>query len=1100
MGALAVYLLSRVGTAKSAALIHLAGSSSRVQRLAMILGGLDPGLPVIVLPAWDCLPYDRAAPSRSVMGLRMAAFRALTEAPGGPCILLATPDALLQRIPPRAVWWQQHVILSMGDSIDTDKIGPLLMQKGYFLDDRVDEPGEFAVRGRVIDIFPSAADAPVRLEHDSGRVVSIRGFDPVSQRSSREMERVILQPASELAIPKKGDPTIDERGARSADGPLGAIEHRLPDFYPDMETLFDHLEQAPLVLEREAEKRVDSFLAQVADAYASRKALVSVGGGKTHPPPKPERLYLTKSEWQAQLAARQVLRLSESRSSSAVVPRFATSRNAAREFAAYLEDRLDAGHQIVLTAASARDLLILMRRAERATGDAPKRVDAWSDIGKGMPKLLALEVPIDQGFVLDHPMVTVIAAPDLLGSRAESPATMEVAVSPALSLAEPEFRLGDVAVHIEHGLGIIEGIETIAAAGTDPCDAICLRYADDAKLIVPVDEIGKIWRYGSEPESVSLDRLEGNSWEKRRGKVLAEIDRTAAELVALAKARQEAVAPVLAPKQPEYERVISRFPFDLTRDQADAVECVLKDLASGRPMDRVVCGDVGFGKTEVAIRAAAAVAGNGKQVALIAPTTVLVRQHLRNFQRRFAGTDVEIVQLSRLMTPVEARQAKQRLASGDAQIVIGTQALLGKGVRFADLGLLIVDEEQRFGAKQKAKIRSFAAGLHVLTLTATPIPRTLQSALIGLQDLSVIATPPARRQPIHTFLTPFDPTTVRAALRRERQRGGQSFFVCPRIEDIEPMAERLATLVPELDILPAHGKMPAEALDDVMIRFAEGDGDILLATNIIENGLDLPQANTMLIWHAHRFGLAQLHQLRGRVGRSARRAVAYLLTDPDAKLPRATEKRLRTLESLDRLGAGFAISARDLDLRGAGDLIGEEQAGHVKLIGLELYQHLLRRALAAARGDKLEDEWSPDVNLGITGRIPEDYVGEPEVKLNIYARLDRLDSEDAIQEFTAEIEDRFGPLPPEVEQLIQMRGITAYCRNHDIARLDGGPQAIAVTFRARKFASTRLQSLVDSSAGRLRWHNERLLLSKPSQTPEERLKRVWELFEVLPDE
>jgi transcription-repair coupling factor (superfamily II helicase) len=536
---------------------------------------------------------------------------------------------------------------------------------------------------------------------------------------------------------------------------------------------------------------------------------------------------------------------------------------------------------------------------------------------------------------------------------------------------------------------------------------------------------------------------------------------------------------------------VARFPFSETSDQLRAIEDVLDDLASGHPMDRLVCGDVGFGKTEVALRAAAAAALSGRQVAVIAPTTVLARQHVRSFQRRFAGFGIEVAHLSRLVTAAEARHVKKGLADGSVRIVIGTHALAAKGVTFKDLGLVIIDEEQRFGAAHKAKLRAMASGGHVLTLTATPIPRTLQAALVGLQELSVIATPPSRRQPIRTFLTVFDPATLRQALMRERRRRGQSFVVCSRVEDIEPMREKLARIVPELKIVVAHGQMPPAETDDVMVRFADGEGDVLLATNIIESGLDVPRANTMLVWRADRFGLSQLHQLRGRVGRGRVRGTAYLLTEPGQELPKATEKRLRTLEALDRLGAGFAISAQDLDQRGAGTLLGEEQAGHIKLIGADLYQHMLKRAL---RGQTYEDERTPEFNIGLTGSIPVDYVNEPEVRINLYARLARMDPSEAIDDLEEEIEDRFGPIPEALKNLLVLTGMRQLCHRLGIARIDAGPQAIALTFRPGAAERLPLEDVIGSSQGEIRWSGERLVFAASDEDPERRQRRILDLL------
>jgi transcription-repair coupling factor (superfamily II helicase) len=481
-------------------------------------------------------------------------------------------------------------------------------------------------------------------------------------------------------------------------------------------------------------------------------------------------------------------------------------------------------------------------------------------------------------------------------------------------------------------------------------------------------------------------------------------------------------------------------------------------------------------------------------VAVVAPTTVLARQHLRTFQRRFAGLNIEVAHLSRLVTPAEVRTVKKGLADGSIRIVVGTHAIAGKGIAFKDLGLVVIDEEQRFGAAHKAKLRDLMKDGHVLTLTATPIPRTLQSALVGLQDISIIATPPARRQPIRTFLTSFDPASVREALMREKRRAGQSFVVCSRIEDIGPMQERLKKLVPELEMIVVHGQMPPAEADEAMVRFADGEGDVLLATNIIESGLDVPRANTMLVWRADRFGLAQLHQLRGRVGRGRIRGAAYLLTEPDQVLPTATEKRLRTLEALDRLGAGFAISAQDLDQRGAGSLLGEEQAGHVKLIGTDLYQFVLQHAL---RDESIEDLWSPELNLGLAGRIPEDYVGDPETRINLYARIARLDPVESVDDLKAEIEDRFGALPQPVQNLAHLTELKQLCLRLGVARIDAGPQAIALSFRLGAAERLPIDQAIKAYEDDLRWSGDRLILARSIEQAEERLKPILNLLSSL---
>jgi transcription-repair coupling factor (superfamily II helicase) len=731
-------------------------------------------------------------------------------------------------------------------------------------------------------------------------------------------------------------------------------------------------------------------------------------------------------------------------------PRFVTQANPDRAFATFLRGAVEEGRRVVLAAAGEDTLKRLVRRAERSLGRAAERAADWAavlDAPQGA--LLAMRLELPGGFVSDG--VTVVAAADLFGSD-RGPAETGVPLE-AATLLESELRQGDVVVHLDYGLGVLGGLESVPAGDGGAGEAVRLTYKDDAKLLVPAGDLDRVWRYGSDPDAVTLDRLDGDAWQTRRAAIEAEVAEAAAALAEDAKKRKRARAETLEWPRRDYERFAAGFAFTETPDQARAIEETLGDLAAGRPMNRLVVGDVGYGKTEVALRAAAAVALAGKQVAIVAPTTVLVRQHLTTFARRFRTVGIEVAHLSRLTGAAEAKQVKQGLSDGAVRVVVGTHALISKTVRFKDLGLVVIDEEQRFGRAHKQKLRDLAKGVNLLTLTATPIPQTLQSAMVGLQELSLIATPPARRRPIRTFVTPFDAATVREALLRESRRGGQSFVVCPRIEDIGPMAARLAELVPELDTLVAHGKLPAAEIDDAMVRFADGDGDVLLATNIIESGLDVPRANTMLVWRADRFGLSQLHQLRGRVGRGRAQAFAYLMTAPDAKIGAATRKRLATLETLDRLGAGFAISARDLDQRGAGELLGDEQAGHVKLIGAGLYQHLLGQALRGSSGEATAEP--PTLNVETVGRIPDDYVPEPDTRINLYARLARIADPDALDVLREEIEDRFGPLPEPVETLLTAARLKALCRRLHITRVDAGPKAIALTFGPKGGAERR---------------------------------------------
>jgi len=1078
---LAVNLVDHARRMSPRPLVFIAASERRADRLRRIVRGFAPDLDLILIPAWDCLPYDRVSPSRAIMGERLTAMDWLSQQATEPRLVIATPDALIQRIPPHDAIRGAKLCLRRGEALDLDQLAARLGSIGYIIDERVDEPGEAALRGKVVDAFPAAASRPVRIEHEEGRIAALRVYDPVTQLTSAELEQVTLGPASECMLQAE-----DER--------FGGMEHWLPEFYPHLQTWFDLLPGASIVMDANAGKRCQAFLGQVTEAYQSFERFAAHRQGN-RPPLPPERLYLKAVEWDALVAPSIVatVKAGEDGASRPTIPKFSSQASPYRSFTAFVRGEQSAGHRVIVTAATDRDLHALTRRLERNLRQPVREASDWGTAMVGPTDgISALKIDLESGFHDPSRKVTLIAAADVLGSRADTSEANEGPHQP-LPLTELEFRIGDAVVHLDQGMGVLRGVEVVdtGSAGTD---LIQVEYADGAHLMVPAEQLDRVWRYGSEAEVVTLDRLDSEAWEKRRATVEAQIEQTARRLVELTRTRQETSAAKLEPPRAAYEQFVARFPFAETPDQNRAIEDTLSDLASGHPMDRLVCGDVGFGKTEVALRAAAAAALSGKQVAIVAPTTVLARQHLQTFQRRFAGLGIEIGHLSRLVGPTRARAVKAGLADGSVHVVVGTHALAGKGVRFKDLGLVVIDEEQRFGTAQKRSLRRLAAGVHVLTLTATPIPRTLQAAMVGLQDISVVATPPARRQPARTFLTPFDELTIREALLRESRRGGQSFLVCPRVEDIQPLSDLLTRLVPELDVLIAHGRLPAEQIDEAMVRFADGQGDVLLATNIIESGLDVPKANTMLIWRADRFGLAQLHQLRGRVGRGRTRAFVYLLTDPNATVSGATRKRLETLQSLDRLGAGFAISARDLDLRGAGDLFGEDQAGHVKLIGIGLYQHLLRRALSVARGEPASNDWKPELNLGPTGSIPPSYVPEPEVRINLHARIARLRGETEVDILADEIEDRFGPLPREVQRLLDLASLREHCRQRGVARIDAGPEGVALTFRPGTKPSVEVMP-DDQPGGEVTWRGERLVEMRRTSDDEERIAAALRLLD-----
>ncbi|MGD9863836.1 MAG: transcription-repair coupling factor, partial [Pseudodonghicola sp.] len=705
---------------------------------------------------------------------------------------------------------------------------------------------------------------------------------------------------------------------------------------------------------------------------------------------------------------------------------------------------------------------------------------------------------LENGF--ETPDLTVIAEQDVLGDRLiRAPKKRRKAenfLTEAQSLSP-----GDLVVHVDHGIGRYQGMEVITAAGAAH-ECLLLEYAEGARLYLPVENIELLSKYGH--DEGLLDRLGGGAWQAKKARLKERIREMADRLIRVAAERALRHAPVLEPEHHAWESFCARFPYQETDDQMRAIADVLQDLGSGNPMDRLICGDVGFGKTEVAMRAAFAAAMSGVQVAVIAPTTLLARQHYASFAERFRGFPLAVRQLSRFVSSAEAAKTREGLARGTVDIVVGTHALLAKGIRFQNLGLLIIDEEQHFGVGHKERLKQLRSDIHVLTLTATPIPRTLQLSLSGVRDLSIIGTPPVDRLAIRTYVSEFDAVTVREALLREHYRGGQSFYVVPRITDLAEIEEFLRTQVPEVTFITAHGQMAAGELDDRMNAFYDGKYDVLLATTIVESGLDIPTANTMIVHRADMFGLAQLYQIRGRVGRSKTRAYAYLTTKPRAKLTATAEKRLRVLGSLDTLGAGFTLASQDLDIRGAGNLLGEEQSGQMRDVGYELYQQMLEEAIAKIKAGELEglseadDQWAPQINLGVPVLIPEDYVPDLDVRLGLYRRLSSLSTKVELEGFAAELIDRFGTLPKEVNTLLLVVRIKAMCKRAGIAQLDGGPKGATIRFHNDKFASPQgLVEFVQGQQGLAKIKDNKIVIRRDWSKDADKIKGAFAIARDL---
>lgn len=1000
-------------------LCYVALSESAVVETADALTALFPAIELIVLPPWDSLPYDRVPPSRHCMGRRMDALRIWNTPHDSPRLLLTSLDAALQRTPPRAVVDKSQFQLVVGQPFDRDEFLSFIRRTGYVEEGVADDPGELALREGVIDIYPAGAPGPMRIVLSvDGNVLELRGFDRLSQRTESFLDRLILGPASEAVLPEQ----VPADYTKASD----TMERQLLCLYKELPTVFDSLGDADVLLSPGADERVERYLDIIEDAQLSRQNFGDADGRSTR------SLYLNRTEWDHHAGQMPTVAMDCDQGSE--LPTELFGANSRKTLITFVQGGLQQRRRVVITG-NGNSSEALCRRLAKATGTTPRSIDTWEAALAAEPAtLLKLPCDLERGFIDPVNNIIVVAAAD----RSVRNGTAKA------HLAEPELRIGDVVVHEDHGVGVLKDLESISVEDVIR-DAARLEYREGDSVLVPMDEFGTLWRYGSQPDAVSLDRLHTDAWQKKREKIAADLRSTARHLWTVAKQRQASQAEKFIPPPAKFAAFTRRFPFPETQDQIDAVEAVLSDLASGTAMNRLVCGDVGFGKTEIALRAAAAVALAGGQVVVIAPTTVLARQHLATFDRRFAGTGIAVGMLSRLVKPGEAKQVKAGLANGDIRVVIATQAILAKDVRFAHLALLIVDEEHRFGLKEKRAMAALSTTLHTLAMSATPIPRTMQSAMVGVQDVSLLTTPPMRRRPVRTSLAAFDSPSMRTGLMREFRRGGQSFVVVPRVEDIEIVTAILRKIIPELSVKIAHGKMPAAEIDEAIVGFAEGHADVLLATNIIENGLDVPRANTIFVWHAEKFGLAQLHQLRGRVGRAGAQGLATLLTEEGTDLPEETRLRLSTLVENDRLGSGLAISLRDLELRGGGDITGDDQAGHMKVIGIGLYQKLLARAVAILRKQPSANLSRAILNLGMAGTIPADYVADPAVRLNLYAKLLRSSAPTEIDDLHEEFEDRFGEPPQDVVLLLRTTRLQLSAGRLGLAKLEAGPKALAMT-------------------------------------------------------
>ncbi|KPQ08594.1 MAG: transcription-repair coupling factor Mfd [Rhodobacteraceae bacterium HLUCCA12] len=1110
---------------RQAPVIHVARDDKRMEAMRQALAFFAPSLPVLTLPAWDCLPYDRVSPNPEVTARRMATLAALAQGLYGPVVVLTTLNAAMQRLPARETVAAASFIASVGERVNDEALRAYLARMGFSPSPTVTEPGDFAIRGGIVDIFPPGESEPVRMDFFGDVLDGLRRFDPASQRTTGTIDRLELAPASEVilddaAITRFRQAYRIEFGAAGSDDPLyeaisagrkhQGMEHWLGFFHDRLDTLFDYLPGASVMLDDQVEAIRNARWETIVDQYDNRREAMTMRGrvDTVYKPAAPSLLYLDQEQWQAALSPRRVIQLSPLPQPPGPNVLDAGGR-AGRSFAPERQQEnvniFDALRDHIETERKARTVVLASWSdgarerlggllAEHGLHGAAPLDDARALGPKGAVQLAVW--PLDQGFVT--PDLAVISEQDVLGERLVRRPGRKRRAENFLSEAQ-SLSAGDLVVHVDHGVGRYTGLETITAMGA-PHECLALEYAGGDRLYLPVENIELLSRFGH--EEGLLDKLGGGAWQAKKARLKQRIREIADKLIRIAAERELRKAPVLNPPEGLWDAFAARFPYAETDDQLRAIEDVIDDFDRGRPMDRLIVGDVGFGKTEVAMRAAFIAAMSGLQVAVIAPTTLLARQHFHSFSERFRGFPLVVRQLSRFVPAKQASDTRAGLTDGTVDIVIGTHALLAKSVKFRNLGLLVIDEEQHFGVQHKERLKQMRSDIHVLTLTATPIPRTLQLSLSGVRDLSLISTPPVDRLAIRTYVSEFDTVTIREALLRERYRGGQSFYVVPRVSDLPEIEDFLRDHVPEVSVLVAHGQMAAGELDSRMNAFYDGQYDVLLATTIVESGLDIPRANTMIVHRADMFGLAQLYQIRGRVGRSKTRAYCYLTTRPRVPLTPQAQRRLKLLGSLDSLGAGFTIASQDMDLRGAGNILGEEQSGHIREVGYELYQQMLEETIAKLRSGSLADiddgQWAPQINLGVPVLIPEDYVPDLDVRLGLYRRLSTLERKVEFEGFAAELIDRFGPLPPEVNTLLVVVRIKAMCKRAQIARLDAGPKGATIQFHQDKFPNPKgLVDFLHSPGNHAKVRDNKIIVRRDWASDKDKLRGAFAIARDL---
>ena len=1036
------------------------GAASLENDLRVLAGDL----PVLHFADWETLPYDLFSPHPDIVSQRVAALFRLPTVKRG--VLVVPVSSLMQRLPPPEWIAGNALDLRKGQKLDLDAEKRRLEASGYRNVPQVLDPGDFAVRGALLDLFPMGSDTPYRIELFDDVVDTLRSFDPETQRSDHPVDSVKLLPAREIPLDPNSIRRVREKLSERFDfdprrcplyqdlregGTPAGIEYYLPLFFDRTASLFEHLPPGALVVQGDGvAEAATAFWAQTGDRYEQRRHDVE------RPVLPPAELFLSPDELRAgfnKVPAIEVCgpghpRFEEARAMAEQPAPVLPWIHKGEDSGAALRSFLGSYPGRVLVAADSagrREALIELLDAGNLR---PATVGGWEAFVAGGERFAIAVAPLEDGFALTEPALAVLTERQFFPERADQSRRRKKAAlrDPDAILRDlSEISIGSPIVHEDHGVGRYQGLVALDTGGV-PGEFLCIEYAKGDKLYVPVAQLQLVSRYsGTSPEFAPLHSLGGDAWDKAKRKAAEKVRDVAAELLEIQARRHARKGTALPVDRSLYEPFAATFPFEETPDQAAAIEAVITDMAKPTPMDRVVCGDVGFGKTEVAVRAAFVAATAGKQVAILVPTTLLAEQHYRNLRDRFADWPIRVEVLSRFKSSKEIKAALAQVEEGRIDVIVGTHRLLQGDVKFKDLGLVIVDEEQRFGVRQKEALKALRAEVHLLTLTATPIPRTLNMAMAGLRELSIIGTPPAHRLAVKTFITPWDAALLREAFQRELARGGQVYFLHNEVDTIEKTARELGELVPDARIRIAHGQMPERELEQTMLDFHRQRFNVLVCTTIIESGIDIPSANTIIVNRADRFGLAQLHQLRGRVGRSHHRAYAYLVVPNRKQMTGDAEKRLDALASLEELGAGFTLATHDLEIRGAGELLGEEQSGQIAEIGFSLYTELLERAVKSIRSGKIPDldpaaRHGAEVELHVPALIPEDYLPDVHARLTLYKRIASARDEDALKELQVEMVDRFGVLADPTRQLFAVTELKLAATRLGLRKLELGPQ------------------------------------------------------------